>query len=150
MPNSLTASTTAPTTSTADTAPTKLTILIDGDCPLCAKEAALLTKMDKGRGRLEMVDIAAEGFDPSVYGATMEEVTGAIHAYDQDGNLVTGMGVFRHAYRLVGWGWLMAPTGWPILRPIFDAFYRWFARNRYRITLRKDPCAAGRCKLPGT
>ena len=153
MPNSLSA-TTAPANAQPQTraaaAPTKLTILIDGDCPLCAKEGALLKKMDKGRGRLDMVDIAADDFDPAVYGATMEQVTGAIHAYDQDGNLVTGMAVFRHAYRLVGWGWLMAPTGWPLLKPIADAFYRWFARNRYRITLRKDPCAAGRCKLPGT
>ena len=156
MPNSLTADSAAtPANATdqpqsASPAITKLTILIDGDCPLCAKEGALLKKMDKGRGRLDMVDIAADDFDPAPYGATMEQVTGAIHAYDQDGNLVTGMAVFRHAYRLVGWGWLMAPTGWPLLKPIADAFYRWFARNRYRITLRKDPCAAGRCKIPGT
>ena len=129
------------------TLPARLTILIDGDCPLCAREARLLERMDRGRGRLEMVDIAAPGFDPAAYGATMEQVTGSIHAYDEQARLHTGMAVFRHAYALVGWGWLLAPTGWPLLRPVFDAFYRWFARNRYRLTFRKDPCAAGRCRI---
>ena len=30
-----------------------------------------------------------------------------------------GMAVFRLAYRAVGLGWLVAPTGWPLLRPLF-------------------------------
>lgn len=94
-----------------------------------------------------MVDIAAPDFDPAHYNATMEQVTGSIHAYDASGNLLTGMAVFRRAYALLGWGWLLAPTGWPLLRPLFDALYRWFARNRYRLTFRPDPCAAGRCRI---
>ena len=122
---------------------TPFTILIDGLCPLCAKEAALMRRMDRGRGRLRIVDIAAPGFDAAPYGRTLEDVMGSIHGVTEDGRVISGMEVFRRAYRAVGWGWLLAPTGWPLLRPVFDAGYRWFARNRLRLTGRS--CEADRC-----
>jgi predicted DCC family thiol-disulfide oxidoreductase YuxK len=28
---------------------------------------------------------------------------------------------------------MAAPSGWPVLRPVFDAAYRWFARHRKQI-----------------
>lgn len=124
-----------------------LTVLIDGACPLCRREAALLTRLDKGRGRLRMEDIAREGFEPAAYGRTMDELMGEIHGVAPDGALVTGMEVFRRAYRAVGWGWLLAPTGWPLLRPAFDAMYRWFARNRMRL-MHRDSCTDERCRAP--
>lgn len=122
-------------------------IFIDGDCPLCRHEARLLARLDAGRGRLELVDIANPTFDPAPLGLTRAQVMGRIHALLPDGNPATGMEVFRRAYAAVGWGWLWAPTGWPVLRPAFDALYRWFARNRYRITGRCDPCPEGHCRV---
>lgn len=92
-----------------------------------------------------MVDIAAPEFDAGRYGRTHEEVMGEIHGVLPTGALVTGMEVFRRAYRAVGLGWLLAPTGWPILRPMFDALYRWFARNRLRLTGRG--CSDGSCAV---
>ena len=124
------------------------TILIDGDCPLCRHEANLLRRLDRGRGRLELVDITSGDFDASRYGRTMDDVMGTIHGVKADGSLVTGMEVFRRAYQAVGWGWLWAPTGWPILKPVFDAAYRFFARHRLRLTGRRGECADGSCKLP--
>jgi predicted DCC family thiol-disulfide oxidoreductase YuxK len=53
------------------------------------------------------------------------------------------MDSLREAYRLAGMGWLMMWTGWWPARPAFDAFYRWFARNRMRIGVllgREDDC----------
>ena len=44
-----------------------------------------------------------------------------------------GLEVFRRAYDAVGLGFVLAPTAWPVLRPIADATYRWFARNRVRL-----------------
>lgn len=126
-----------------------LTILIDGLCPLCRREGAMMMRMDKGRGRLALVDIAAPGFDPGVYGRSMDEVMGSIHAVLPDGRVIAGMGVFRAAYAVLGWGWLLAPTGWPLLRPLFDRFYAWFARNRMKFTFRsaEAACEGGRCKI---
>lgn len=123
-------------------------VLYDGECPLCSREARFLERLDGGRGRLRMVDITESGFDASEYGATQDEVMGKIHARTPEGDVITGMGVFRRAYREVGWGWVVAPTGWPVLRPVFDAMYRWFARNRRWLTGQaKRDCDSGRCKV---
>lgn len=121
------------------------TILIDGDCPLCRGEARLLRRLDRGRGRLAMLDIASPSFDPIAIGRTHEEVMGAIHGVTADGAVVTGMEVFRRAYAAVGLGWLVAPTGWPLIRPVVDRLYRWFAANRLRLTGRGGACESGRC-----
>ncbi|MAY75866.1 MAG: thiol-disulfide oxidoreductase [Phycisphaerae bacterium] len=129
------------------------TILIDGKCPLCRHEGRLLERLDGGRGRLAIVDITDPAFDPAPIGVTHEDVMGQIHGVTDDGGLVRGMEVFRRAYASVGWGWLWAPTGWPVLRPLFDRLYKWFARNRYRLTGRADPsksdprCEDDRCRV---
>jgi predicted DCC family thiol-disulfide oxidoreductase YuxK len=57
-----------------------------------------------------------------------------VHAVSSDGTTLVGMDAVRAAYGAVGLGWLLAPTRWPGLRPLFDRFYRWFADNRQRIS----------------
>jgi predicted DCC family thiol-disulfide oxidoreductase YuxK len=126
----------------------QFTILIDGQCPLCRREAAFMRRLDRERKNLAIIDIAEPGFDPAAFGTTHERVMGTIHGVTPAGRLVTGMEVFRRAYAAVGWGWMLAPTGWPVLRPLFDAMYRWFARNRLRFTGRAEACEGGRCAVP--
>jgi len=123
----------------------EFTVLIDGACPLCRAEGRLLARLDRGRGRLALVDVSDAGFDASAYGTTYAEVMGEIHGVGADGELTTGMEVFRRAYAAVGWGWLWAPTGWPVLRPVFDALYRWFARRRLWLTGRGGESCGGAC-----
>ena len=125
----------------------RFTILIDGECPLCRHEARLLARLDKGRGRLRLVDITDPGFDAGEYGKTFDEVMGSIHGVTREGEVVSGMAVFRHAWSAVGWGWLWAPTGWPVLKPVFDFAYKIFAKYRLRLTGRGDECEGGRCKV---
>lgn len=122
------------------------TILIDHDCPLCRLEGRFLERLDKGRGRLRLIDIASPDYDPATTGVPYELAMGEIHGLEPDGKTVTGMEVFRRAYDAVGWGWLWAPTGWPVLRPVFDFFYRLFAKHRLRLTGRPS-CESGRCKV---
>lgn len=124
------------------------TILIDGLCPLCKREAAFLKRLDAGRNRLAFIDIAAPDFDPSALNLTMIDVMGTIHGLRPDGSIVRGVEVFRLAYAAVGYGWLLAPTGWPILKPIFDALYRVFARLRLRLS--SLTCDTGRCAINPT
>ena len=126
----------------------EFTILIDGLCPLCKREANLMAKLDKGRGGLAIIDIAAPDFDASRFGTTMDAVMGTIHGVLPDGRLITGMEVFRRAYGAVGHGWALAWTGWPVLRWVCDAGYRVFAKYRLRLTGRSD-CDTGRCAVPG-
>jgi predicted DCC family thiol-disulfide oxidoreductase YuxK len=107
-----------------------LTLLYDGACPVCNLEMDNL-KARNTAGMLKFVDIAAPFFDPAPYGTSQEAMNGLIHAVRPDGSLVIGVEVFRLAYGAVGLGHLAAPTGWPLLRPAFDAAYKVFARNRY-------------------
>lgn len=122
-------------------------LLYDGACPFCRTEVGWLRRLDR-RGCLALEDIAAPDFDPSQYGRTLDELMGAMHGVFPDGRQTTGVETFRQAYRAIGLGWLVAPTGWPMLQPIFDLLYRLFAR--YRVSLGQRfgrPCAAGRCAV---
>lgn len=109
-----------------------LTLLIDGQCSVCTREVRLLKRLDRGRGILAFEDISGPRFDGAAWGVTRDQAMSEMHAFASDGDKLTGMEVFRRAYALVGWGWLWAPTGWPVLRPIFDALYRLFSRNRVK------------------
>lgn len=108
-----------------------LKIFYDGACPMCSREMRFLMRLNK-KNTLAFEDTAAPGFDPKRYGLS-EAHDRLIHAALPDGSLVTGVEVFRRAYREVGLGWLLAPTGWPLLRPLFDKAYLIFARNRKKI-----------------
>lgn len=129
----------------------EFTILVDGECPLCEREAELLRRLDGGRGRLELVDISAAGFDPARYGRSFETLMARIHGVLPDGTVIEGVEVFRRAYAAVGRGWVLGWTRLPGLRVLADAGYRWFARNRLRWTGRQDACGTDACapRLPG-
>jgi len=120
----------------------KLTMLYDGLCPLCSREVNMLRRKDK-RDQLSFVDIASADFDPASFGVTLADAHAAMHVRLPDGSIVKGMEAFRRVYRALGMGWVLAPTGWPILRPIFDRLYRGFAKVRPR--LQRKACASGRC-----
>ena len=126
-----------------------MTVLIDGECPLCRREAAFLRKLDRQRGRLALIDITDPSFEPEAYGRSMDELMGHIHGQTGDGRLVTGVEVFRRAYAAVGLGWVLAPTAWPGLRRLSDAAYTLFARYRLRLTGRRgDAACTDRCSAP--
>jgi predicted DCC family thiol-disulfide oxidoreductase YuxK len=128
-------------------------VLYDGECPLCRREVQFLQRRNHS-GRLVFEDITAPGFDPAVYHSTREELMGVIHGVFNDGRIVSKIAVFREAYRAVGLGWLLAPTGWPGFRWLSNLSYEWFARNR--ITIGKwfgrkydsDTCAIPAGKTP--
>jgi predicted DCC family thiol-disulfide oxidoreductase YuxK len=110
----------------------EFTLLYDGLCPLCSKEVNWLYSRNK-HGRLGFKDINDADFNPAVYGKTQEDFMAEIHGLYPDGQLIKGMGVFRETYKAVGLGWLMAATGWPVLKPLFDLIYRVFAKYRVRL-----------------
>jgi len=119
-------------------------VFYDGDCPLCLKEIRMLQWLDRNNGRIQFTDIAADGFDAEgTTGLTYDQLMAEIYGRLPNGELVTGMEVFRQLYGAVGLGLLFAPTAWGPLRPLFDRVYAFFARNRLRITGRctNETCA---------
>jgi predicted DCC family thiol-disulfide oxidoreductase YuxK len=119
-----------------------LTLLYDGACPVCNLEMDNL-KHRNTQGLLAFIDVSLPEFDPLPYGATLAEMNGLIHATRPDGSLVVGVEVFRLAYAAVGLGRLTAPTAWPGLKPLVDAAYAVFARNRYGFSRAFMPVLTG-------
>ena len=110
----------------------QIKLLYDAACPFCRREIHWIKRRDEAN-ILALEDISAPDFDAGRYGLDYESVDGAIHAILPDGSIITGMEVFRRLYATIGLGWLLAPTGWPGLRKLFDWGYRVFARNRVRL-----------------
>jgi len=105
------------------------TLLYDSECPFCRLEVAWLQRRDRG-GLLRAEDIARPEFDPVRFGLTRERVHARLHGVMADGTVIEGMPAMRAAWRAAGLGWVMAPTGWPVLRWGFDLLYVAFARYR--------------------
>jgi len=123
-------------------------VLYDGECPFCRLEARWLGRLGRS-GRLVLEDIALPDFDPALYGTTLPALMGTLHGVFPDGRQTKGMETFRQAYRAVGLGWIFAPTGWPVLRSLFDLLYKGFARYRVKLgTLFGRSCEGDRCALP--
>ena len=118
----------------------RIKVLFDGARPLCRREAAIWQRLDGGRGRVALVDIASVDFQAAECGISHAQAMAEIHGILPSGAVVRGMEVFRRAYAAVGLGCVLAPTAWPLLRPLFDRGYRWFARNRLRLTGREGAC----------
>ena len=108
-------------------------VLYDGECPFCRLEARWLGHLGRRAGGLLVEDIAEPDFDPTRYGTTLPDLMGTLHGVFPDGRKTKGMETFRQAYKAVGLGWLLAPTGWPVLRPFVDFLYRGFARHRVKM-----------------
>ena len=109
-----------------------LHLLYDSACPVCRLEMHELAARDV-HGRLRLVDIAAPGFDPTPWGATLEAMNARTHAVDAAGVTTIGVAALRLAYAAVGLGAWFEPTRWPLLAPLFEAGYSRFARHRYAI-----------------
>lgn len=119
-------------------------VLFDGACPLCRTEMQRLKLRDPDH-RLRLVDIAAPEFNAPAWGFELAALGDALHARAPDGRWLIGMAAIRHVYARVGLGWLLAPTGWPVLRPAFDRFYARLARHRVPVSGRLLALGYGRC-----
>ena len=123
------------------------TLLFDSECPFCKLEVEWLQRRDR-RGLLHAIDIAAADFDAGRFGLTKERVHARLHGITADGTVIEGMPAIRAAWRAAGLGWVMAPTGWPVLRWFCDLGYLVFAR--YRVPLGRlfgRKCAGGSCAV---
>ncbi|KAF6004309.1 hypothetical protein F1559_004858 [Cyanidiococcus yangmingshanensis] len=119
---------------TAAEAP-QITLLYDGECPICMKEVRFLQARDAGRGRIAFVDIAAPDYDPTKYaGVTFEQAMGRIHGILPDGTVVKKVDVFRLCYEAIGLGWLWAAARVPLVKKAANAVYDFWADRRLQWT----------------
>jgi len=116
----------------------------DGECPFCLKEMGWLRLLDK-RGRIRFTDITAPSFAASDVGVPWNDLIATIHGRLPDGRIVKGVEVFRRLYAAVGFAPLVMLTRLPGISHLLDLAYRWFARNRLRLTGR---CSDKGCATP--
>ena len=130
----------------------QIRVLYDAECPLCAREGRLLERLDAGRGRIELEDIASPAFNAGRYGLDPADLEAKLHGVLPDGRIVQGVEVLARAYEAVGLGWLVKPARWPGFRWLLDRAYLWFARNRLRLTGRQPRYCQrdGACPVAGS
>ena len=115
-----------------------LTLLFDGGCPLCLREVGFLRRRDQAQ-RIAFVDIDSSEYVPQKYAdISYRNAMGRIHAITADGTILQNVEVFREAYRLIGLGWIYAPTRWPLISTLVDQIYSLWASRRLQITGRPD------------
>lgn len=76
----------------------------------------------------------------------MKDLMSKIKGRRPDGSWIEGVEVFRQLYTAIGWGRIVAVTRLPGISQLLSLGYRWFAKNRLRLTGRCEP--EGACELP--
>jgi predicted DCC family thiol-disulfide oxidoreductase YuxK len=123
-------------------------VFYDGACPACRVEMNIIRRWDSA-GHIRMIDIAAADYDEQSWPVSLAAMNALLHVRLPDGTWHTGMAATRHIYRAVGRGWMLAPTGWPLLEQVFDYAYAWFARHRLPVStfLGLRRCGDGACRV---
>ncbi|ERN42411.1 hypothetical protein KR51_00009350 [Rubidibacter lacunae KORDI 51-2] len=117
----------------------QLELLYDGECPFCLREVNFLQQRDSGRGLVNFVDIASDGYAVEAHGGVnYATAMGRIHAVLPAGSTIAGVEVFRRVYEILGLGWVYAPTRWPVVGAFVDRVYEFWADRRLKWTGRPD------------
>jgi len=118
----------------------KLTMYYDGLCPLCQAEILFLSRRNTA-GLLGFVDVNSTQYSADVVGVSCQQALDSMYAQYDDGELINGIDVFSAAYQranLPTLAWLFSR---PSLRPMLNWGYRFFAKNRHRISSIFGPAA---------
>jgi predicted DCC family thiol-disulfide oxidoreductase YuxK len=124
--------------------PYPLTVFFDGACPICTREIALMRRLDRRR-RLVCCDFSRPDYDATSIGFAPSELGRVIHARWADGNVITGLEVFRAMWEAVGLGLLAKLSRLSLVEPLVLRAYAWYARNRLQLTGRLNPCPGSAC-----
>ncbi|MGM0631912.1 MAG: thiol-disulfide oxidoreductase DCC family protein [Pseudomonadota bacterium] len=111
----------------------KLRVFYDGSCPLCAAEMKQLMAADRD-GQVELQDISRPDFAERFPHIDPVQADRILHGETDDGTRLYGLDVTVRAWSLAGKGWRVNWLRWPVIRPVADRVYLFFARHRHRIS----------------
>lgn len=109
------------------------TVIYDGNCRVCTRLANALRKWDKHQ-LLEIVPSQAPGVTARFPWIPARAYAEALQMVGANGETWSGAAAIEHILdvlpkgRLISWFFKI-----PFMRDLADKFYRWFARNRYRL-----------------
>ena len=116
----------------------KFIFLFDGGCPLCLREINFLKKKDV-LNKIEFVDINNNDYDPFLFkDISYVEAMSNLHGILENGDIIRGLDVLAYSYELIGLGWVYYPLKIKFLEPVLRLFYKYWAKNRLKITGRKN------------
>ena len=125
----------------------RLIVYFDGACHLCSREMEHYRRIDVD-GRLELVDIAAPGFDARAQGLDPVQVQREMHVRLPDGEVRVGVAAFVEVWKRVpGFGLASQVAANPLLRPALEAGYWTFARLIRPVLPKRRACADGTCAV---
>ena len=127
----------------------QLTIFYDSLCPLCMMEMKHLKKYDHN-GRIKLVDLHANDLKNLYPNIDKEIAMNKLHAQLDSGEKLYGLDVTCKAWALVDkYHWLRI-LRLPLVKPVADLLYKFFARYRgtiaYLITGKRH-CNSNQCNL---
>ncbi len=109
------------------------TVVYDGDCRVCTRLTGMLARWDREH-RLEIVSFQAPGVAARFPWIPARAYVDALQLVRSDGTTWQGAAAIEQLLNVLPRGKLVA---WiftiPFVRTIADRFYKWFARNRYRM-----------------
>merc|ERR1719352_309675 len=134
---------TAPAEVDASSSSWRINLLFDGDCPTCMKQVEFLKKrMDENpeyTGLIRFTNLADPDYTAEASGGVaFEDGMRHIHAVTRDGQVFTGMEVFRRIYQMVGMEWVYTVTTFPFLGELFDWLYDVWSEHRLVLAGRQD------------
>ncbi len=109
------------------------TVVFDGDCKVCTRLSRVLREWDRGH-ELEVVSSQHPGAVARFPWIPAHAYADALQLIARDGTTWQGAAAIEQLLlvlprgRLIAWVFTI-----PYVRSIADRFYRWFARNRYRL-----------------
>ena len=110
-----------------------LTVFYDSSCPLCVAEMRELTRLGEAK-RLRLEDLFASDFSARYPHIDREQAIAVLHGQLEDGEVLLGLDCTRLAWQLVGRKKWLAVLRWPLIKPLADRVYLFFARHRERIS----------------
>ncbi|MFD2164887.1 thiol-disulfide oxidoreductase DCC family protein [Thalassotalea euphylliae] len=113
----------------------EMILFYDGNCPLCMSEISALQKRDVDQKIAfeNLHDESALSQYPEIEkSAALSSIHGIL--YGESKQVITGIDVNYHAWRLVGKKHWVAPLKWKITRPFAKLGYKLFAANRHTIS----------------
>jgi predicted DCC family thiol-disulfide oxidoreductase YuxK len=111
----------------------RYTIVYDGACKVCQALVRRLTKWDK-HGVFEIVPSQGEGVRARFPWIPTRAFAQSVQLIRRDGHTWQGAAALEQILdqlpkgKLITWIFSI-----PFVRPLAERFYRWFARNRYRL-----------------
>lgn len=109
----------------------------DSACPVCRREIALVRRLSR---QLDYVDVHALSDRDLPEGLTRDAMLRDLHLRDGDGTWFVGLSANTRLWQYTPLAPLWRTLTLPLVRPIAERLYRWWADRRYR---RMGYCGVG-------